>query len=301
MDDNRTLSEEIEESLRICEEILNQNPDFIPEKPQFLNELDDLEKPEPVKKLKPAVSEPVVEPVPRVVSDSSKVVDDLEESEKARSEKKLEPASKPVQYETVQPLRRMEESKNQPVAKVVEEKGETKKHGVRRALISILVCVVIAVILSVLISGFVANHTTVEGSSMEPGLSSGDQLVVEKISYLTGKPQRYDVIVFKYNETTNYIKRVIGLPGEKVRIDEEGKIYINDCAVFDEYGRGVMEDAGIAKKNIKLKEDEYFVLRDNRNASKDSRSSEVGMVKEDQILGKAWLRVLPLETFGMIE
>lgn len=136
---------------------------------------------------------------------------------------------------------------------------------------------------------------------MEPELASGDQLVVEKISYLTGKPQRYDVIVFEFNETTKYIKRVIGLPGETVRIDEEGKIYINDCAVFDEYGSGVIEDAGIAKNNIKLGEDEYFVLGDNRNASKDSRSSEVGMIKEDQIIGKAWLRVLPWETFGMIQ
>lgn len=254
MDDNRTLSEEIEESLRICEELLSQNPDFIPEKPQFLNELDE----------------------PELVSE-------------------------PVQYESIQPLRRVEESKKQPVSQVMEEKPKTEKHGIRRTIISILVCIVIAVTASILISCFVANHTTVEGSSMEPGLASGDQLVVEKISYLTGKPQRYDVIVFQYNETTNYIKRVIGLPGETVRIDEEGKIYINDCAVFDEYGSGVIEDAGIAQNNVKLGADEYFVLGDNRNASKDSRSSEVGMVKEDQIIGKAWLRVLPWETFGMIQ
>ena len=86
-----------------------------------------------------------------------------------------------------------------------------------------------------------------------------------------------------------------------MRIDEEGKIYINDRAVFDEYGSGVIEDAGIAEKNIKLKTDEYFVLGDNRNASKDSRSAEVGMVKENQIIGKAWLRVLPWNKFGMIE
>lgn len=266
MDDNRTLSEEIEESIRICEELLSQNPDFIPEKPRFLDELDQPEKPEPAKK-----PEPVSEPV------------------------------QPVQYETVQPLRNVEGSQRKPAAKAVEEKAETKKHGVRRAVISILVCIVIAVAASVLISSFVANHTTVEGSSMEPQLSSGDQLVVEKISYLTGKPERYDVIVFQYNETTKYIKRVIGLPGEKVRIDEEGKIYINDRAVFDEYGSGVIEDAGIAEKNIKLKTDEYFVLGDNRNASKDSRSAEVGMVKENQIIGKAWLRVLPWNKFGMIE
>ncbi len=263
MDDNRTLSEEIEESLRICEELLSQNPDFIPEKPQFSDELDQPEKEEP--------------------------------------EADPEPVSEPVQYENIQPLWRADEIQNQSVTPDVEEEQETKKNGIRKTIISFLVCVVIAVTAAILISCFVANHTTVEGNSMKPGLASGDHLVVEKVSYFTGKPKRYDVIVFQYNETTNYIKRVIGLPGETVRIDEEGKIYINDCAVFDEYGNGVIEDAGIAKNNVKLGEDEYFVLGDNRNASKDSRSSEVGMVKEDQILGKAWLRVLPWENFGMIK
>ncbi len=281
MDDKRTLSEEIEESLRICEELLSQNPDFIPEKPQFLNEIEEPEKPQ--------------------------LIDDLEESEKEKTVKKLEPVSEPdfepvrkIALEQPQFSDKIEEPK-QPVPQKTKEKSEPEKHGIRRTVISILVCIVIAVTASILISCFVANHTTVEGSSMEPELSSGDQLVVEKISYLTGKPQRYDVIVFQYNETTNYIKRVIGLPGETVRIDEEGKIYINDCAVFDEYGSGVIEDAGIAQNNVKLGAEEYFVLGDNRNASKDSRSSEVGMVKEDQIIGKAWLRVLPWETFGTIK
>lgn len=281
MDDNRTLSEEIEESLRICEELLSQNPNFIPEKPQFLEELQKTEKPQ--------------------------LVEELEELEKVEPEREPEPVSEPdfepvrrIVPEQPQFLDKIEEPK-QPVVQKTEEKRETEKHGIRSTIISILICIVIAVTVSVLISCFVANHTTVEGSSMEPELASGDQLVVEKISYLTGKPQRYDVIVFEFNETTNYIKRVIGLPGETVRIDEEGKIYINDCAVFDEYGSGVIEEAGIAKNNIKLGEDEYFVLGDNRNASKDSRSSEVGMVKEDQIMGRAWLRVLPWETFGLIQ
>ncbi len=297
MDDNRTLSEEIEESLRICEELLSQNPDFIPEKPQFLDELDQPEKEEPE-----ADPEPVSEPVRRIVPEKPKLIDDLKESEKAEPETEPEPVSEPVQYENIQPLWRADEIQSQSITPdEEEEKQGTKKNGIRKTIISFLVCVVIAVTAAILISCFVANHTTVEGNSMKPGLASGDHLVVEKVSYFTGKPKRYDVIVFQYNETTNYIKRVIGLPGETVRIDEEGKIYINDCAVFDEYGNGVIEDAGIAKNNVNLGEDEYFVLGDNRNASKDSRSSEVGMVKEDQILGKAWLRVLPLEKFGIIK
>ena len=223
MDDNRTLSEEIEESLRICEELLSQNPDFIPEKPQFLDELDQPEKEEPE-----ADPEPVSEPVRRIVPEKPKLIDDLKESEKAEPETEPEPVSEPVQYENIQPLWRADEIQSQYITPdEEEEKQGTKKNGIRKTIISFLVCVVIAVTAAILISCFVANHTTVEGNSMKPGLASGDHLVVEKVSYFTGKPKRYDVIVFQYNETTNYIKRVIVLPGDTLKIDEEWKIYIN--------------------------------------------------------------------------
>lgn len=268
MDDNRTQNEKIEDSIRVCEELLSQNPYFIPERPKFLDELEETEKTD----AEPVKTEPqmVFEPVRRITPEKPQVTVDLEHEKKTVSQK-------------------------------TKKKNRGRKGRLRRTLTSFLVCVVIAVITAVLISRFVANHTTVEGNSMKPGLSSGDQLVVEKISYLTGRPQRYDVIVFQYNETIKYIKRVIGLPGETIRIDEEGKIYINDTVVFDEFGSGVIEDPGVAKKDVKLGADEYFVLGDNRNASKDSRNAEVGMVKEDQILGKAWLRVVPWENFGMIK
>ena len=95
--------------------------------------------------------------------------------------------------------------------------------------------------------------------------------------------------MFRESESVNYIKRVIALPGETIQITE-GKIYINERAIFDAYGNAKMEDGGIAEKPIKLGQDEYFVLGDNRNAS-----------KRDQIIGKAWLRVLPFDNFGKLE
>ena len=117
---------------------------------------------------------------------------------------------------------------------------------------------------------------------------------------MTNNPERYDIIVFRESESVNYIKRVIALPGETIQITE-GKIYINERAIFDAYGNAKMEDGGIAKKPIKLGQDEYFVLGDNRNASKDSRDKAVGVIKRDQIIGKAWLRVLPFDNFGKLE
>lgn len=134
---------------------------------------------------------------------------------------------------------------------------------------------------------------------MEPALKDGDNLVVEKVSYLFGSPDRFDIIVFEQSENVNYIKRVIGLPGESVRI-AEGKIYINDKPIFDAYSNGSQMDSGLAENTVTLGSDEYFVLGDNRNGSEDSRNPNVGAVKSDQIVGKAWLRVTPLEMFGLL-
>ena len=96
-----------------------------------------------------------------------------------------------------------------------------------------------------------------------------------------------------------YIKRVIGLPGETVRIDNQGDIYINDELLEEDYGREVIEDPGIAEDGITLGADEYFVLGDNRNNSSDSRDPDVGAVSKSQIRGHVWLRLRP--DFGLIK
>ena len=128
---------------------------------------------------------------------------------------------------------------------------------------------------------------------MESTLENGDDIIVEKFSYLTNNPERYDIIVFRESESVNYIKRVIALPGETIQITE-GKIYINERAIFDAYGNAKMEDGGIAEKPIKLGQDEYFVLGDNRNHSKDSRCwKSTSFVTFDEIVGKAVIRYYP--------
>lgn len=138
---------------------------------------------------------------------------------------------------------------------------------------------------------------------MEPTLHHGDNLIVDKISYRFGDPQRFDIIVFpfRYEEKTYYIKRVIGLPGETVYIDEDGFIYIDGSLLKESYGKEVITDPGRAYEAITLGEDEYFVMGDNRNNSSDSRDPVVGNIHRDEIIGKAWIRIWPLGKFGVIK
>lgn len=177
-----------------------------------------------------------------------------------------------------------------------------ERHPFLRTMLSLLTCVIIALILSLVITKYVAYHTSVEGSSMEPMLENGDQLIVEKVSYYFQDPKRFDVIVFPYSQGVNYIKRIIGLPGETVQI-KKGVVYIDGYMLPDSYGkdREGIADAGLAKKKIHLEDDEYFVLGDNRNASIDSRKIEVGTIKRSKISGKAWVRVYPFDRFYKIK
>lgn len=150
---------------------------------------------------------------------------------------------------------------------------------------------------------YVGQRTQVQGSSMEPKLSDNDNLIVDKISYRFHEPERYDIVVFPflYEEDTYYIKRVIGLPGETVRIDEEGNIFINGELLMEDYGKEVIQYPGRAYEDIVLSDDEYFLLGDNRNNSTDSRDPSVGNVKRSNIIGRAWLRIWPLNKFGFIK
>ena len=159
---------------------------------------------------------------------------------------------------------------------------------VMKEMISTLVYLLGVLCLTWLVITFIGQRTEVDGSSMEPMLSNGDNLIVDKISYRFRDPQRYDIIVFpfKYQENTFYIKRIIGLPGETVQIDEQGTIYINGEVLPENYGREIIraETVGIAANPIILGEDEYFVMGDNRNSSMDSRTEIVGNIKREDII-----------------
>ena len=176
---------------------------------------------------------------------------------------------------------------------------------VMKEMISTLVYLLGVLCLTWLVITFIGQRTEVDGSSMEPMLSNGDNLIVDKISYRFRDPQRYDIIVFpfKYQENTFYIKRIIGLPGETVQIDEQGTIYINGEVLTENYGREIIraETGGIAANPIVLGEDEYFVMGDNRNCSMDSRTEIVGNIKRKDIIGRAWIRIWPLNKLGILK
>ena len=186
-----------------------------------------------------------------------------------------------------------------------EEAEFTEDEEIRnplKELVGMLIYMGIVLGVTFLIITFVGQRTHVSGESMENTLDDGDQLIVDKITYRFRDPERFDIIVFPfhYKENTYYIKRIIGLPGETVQV-ADGMIYIDGKILEESYGREVMQDPGIAAEPITLGEDEYFVLGDNRNQSSDSRDPSVGLIHKDEIIGRAWLRIWPLDSFGILE
>lgn len=154
-----------------------------------------------------------------------------------------------------------------------------------------------------LIVTFVGQRTSVNGDSMETTLSNGDNLLMDKLTYHFRDPKRFEVIIFPCPTKPDvyYIKRVIGLPGETVQI-VDGKVYINgEVLESDVYAATSMGQAGLAYEPITIGEDEYFVLGDNRQISKDSRSEAVGLIHRDSIEGRALLRIYPFDKIGFVK
>lgn len=173
----------------------------------------------------------------------------------------------------------------------------------KKELFSIVIYTVIVLSLAFIIQSFVFQRTLVDGHSMEEALHDEDQLIISKLSYAINEPKRFDIVVFpyQYDEDTYYIKRIIGLPGEKILI-KGNTIYINGEPLTESYGKEAMDEdtAGIAATELLLAEDEYFVMGDNRNNSTDSRSEDVGPVKKEEIIGKAVFRIWPFDDFGFL-
>ena len=160
----------------------------------------------------------------------------------------------------------------------------------------------IVIILSFLIIKFVGQRTVVIGPSMMTTLEDGDNMIIDKISYRFHDPERFDIVIFPFrnNSGNTYIKRVIGLPGETVRIDDEGVIYINDEVLDESYGREIIQNPGNARDGVTLGPNEYYVLGDNRNDSEDSRFS-VGVVYRREIIGRAVFRIWPFAKMGPVK
>ena len=187
-------------------------------------------------------------------------------------------------------------------AKKEKNESEEKERFTKKDVLEIIFYISLVLLFTFLIVTFVAQRTVVDGNSMNPTLKDGDNLIVSKITYKVKDPERFDIIVFPFGDSkdTNYIKRIIGLPGETVQIDYKGNIFINQKKLEESYGAETIRNPGIAEEPIKLGDDEYFVLGDNRNDSKDSRFADVGNIKRGKIIGKAVFRLFPFNRMHVI-
>jgi signal peptidase I len=162
--------------------------------------------------------------------------------------------------------------------------------------------IVIALALSIILYLFVATPHEVVGRSMYPNFQNGEYLIGNKVTYRFSNPQRGDVIIYEYDETVDYIKRVIGLPGEEISL-KNGRVFINDKAldetpylndsIYTEGGDFLQEQG-----SFRIPDEHYFTMGDNRSGSYDSR--EFGTIAREKVKGKVFIVYFPFSNFRLI-
>lgn len=166
-----------------------------------------------------------------------------------------------------------------------------------------MIAILVVVILAYSIVTFGMQTVTMIGQSMNPALSNQDVLLINKRSYTFKGPERYDIVAFKLKEDADgyfNIKRVIGLPGEKIQI-KNGKVFVDGNVLTDIPFDSLIMTEGSALNEIQLGEEEYFLLGDNCNNSEDSRFVNIGNISRKEISGKVVFRVAPRKDFGSVE
>lgn len=308
----------IEDSLRVCREIKTYYKSGVFDNPQNVFDLDTFlhvaeTKPEDTKEKE--APDAFHERLQEAIDYGNAIRTQRKERPISEEPQKVfAPKEEPIQEKTQksedvvkEPTRKKNKTEKQKVKKAKEveiQPEEEEEESFFKILffrfLELVVCVLIAFGLSAAFNHFIGTHTIVEGASMEATLHDEDSLYVDKIAYRFGKPKRFDIIVFQYDEDNYYIKRIIGLPGETVEI-KDGIIYINGNKLNENYGLENMDELNNTYDAVTIGEDEYYVLGDNRNHSTDSRSKDVGLVKKSQIIGKASYRIYPFDTFGKLK
>lgn len=165
----------------------------------------------------------------------------------------------------------------------------------------VIECAIVIFIAYTLVT-FFGCRTTVVGNAMNDTLTNEEQILVNRFIYNVSSPKQGDVIAFLPNgneKSHYYVRRVIACPGDTIQI-KEGVVYVNGEAYQEKIMVASIEDAGVASEEIKLGDDEYFVLGDNRNNSEDSRLANIGNVKKSYIIGKAWFYFKSIGNMGFI-
>lgn len=175
---------------------------------------------------------------------------------------------------------------------------QNEEQNLIRKMCSWIVDVVVVLAFAWFCLVFFGTQVTVNGQSMYPLLSSGDIVLMNRLTYEIGKPDRMDVVVFEREDQKTNVKRVVGIPGDEIQI-RDGELYVNQEKVSLPDDRKISL-SGLAENPIRLEEKEYFLLGDNPDSSEDSRFANIGNVREDQIIGKVWLRLFPLIHISLI-
>ncbi len=182
-----------------------------------------------------------------------------------------------------------------------QDNNQDKKRNIKSIIIEFAIYIVLIIICVFVVPRYVVQRTVVDGESMMDTLFDGDSVIVNKFSYNIFKPERFEIIVFypygRDDPDDYYVKRIIGLPGEKVQI-KGSDIYINDEILEENYGKDPITDPGIAEEPVILAEDEYFVMGDNREISEDSRY--FGPVKKENISGHVLMRIYPFNKITLL-
>ena len=177
-----------------------------------------------------------------------------------------------------------------------------KEESAVKEVLSWVITIALAVVAALFIKSFVIINANIPSGSMENTIMTGDRLFGNRLAYAKKEPERGDIIIFKFpeDEAENYVKRVIGLPGEKVEI-RDAKVYINGSAepLKEDYLKEEWTTS-TGPYTFEVPEDSYLVLGDNRNNSWDARYWEHTYVAEDKILGKAVFRYFPIGEAGSL-
>ena len=174
------------------------------------------------------------------------------------------------------------------------EKKNIKWDKVTKEIITYALIIGVAILIKL----FVFSPIKVNGSSMSPTLEDGDIMILNEIGYHLNGVDRFDIAVAKV-DGEKLIKRVIGLPGEKVEY-RENKLYINDELVVENFTHGDTEDFSLSQLSVeKIPENYYFLVGDNRGNSKDSRT--IGLVHKSKIIGKTRLIIYPFSRTNTVQ
>ena len=193
----------------------------------------------------------------------------------------------------------VQESVQNDVTDASTKEAEAKKKSVGREILEWILVVVFAVSVAMIIRTFVFEPVRVDGESMLYTLSNNEYMIVTKYQYLFNDPERFDVVICHYpgRGNTNFVKRVVGTPGDTVEV-REGTLIVNGEPVDESY---ITNKPSYTMPEVTVGEGQYFVLGDNRPNSNDSHNPIVGPLTREQIIGKVRLVIWPVSDFRAVK